>query len=446
MLTNHPYNLFAVGDDDQSIYGFRGSEPALLKRFCEDFHARQVYLNMNYRSRKEIVNASLLVIGESKERFRKELYASPEKENSIYDVTTVVQLHAVSEREQQYEYLLRKLRERETGKSIGVLFRTNSYMQGLAARLSKEGIPYTMKEKSASIYEHFIVKDIMAYLKLACGKGNRSAFLQIMNKPSRYISRDAMGLGEGIPKYDELIHYYQMKGMHSHYIQVIHNIELLDRQMRYLSGLSPYLAVQYIRRVVGYEAYLREKSRGKAQQLQEWLEMMDWLGMDSANYNTVQEWLDAQRLYTQLLAEKGKKESASEEPHPLPEISLMTVHASKGLEFDRVYIPDCNEKIFPHGNMPDEKNCEEERRIFYVAMTRAKENLELLYLTGTKERPRLPSRFLNPLFENNYSSTNSSNSQLSRYSSKASATFSYSSSSAMYSNSGSSLGSSGFSL
>ena len=79
-------------------------------------------------------------------------------------------------------------------------------------------------------------------------------------------------------------------------------------------------------------------------------------------------------------------------------VHLLTVHGAKGLEFDNVWIPDCNEKIFPHGTMPDESTVEEERRIFYVAMTRAKKNLELLYLTGTKERPRQPSRFLNPLF------------------------------------------------
>ena len=113
----------------------------------------------------------------------------------------------------------------------------------------------------------------------------------------------------------------------------------------------------------------------------------------------------------------------------------MTVHGAKGLEFDNVWIPDCNEKIFPHGTMPDESTVEEERRIFYVAMTRAKKSLELLYLTGTRERPRQPSRFLNPLFlkkqKKAHSSVSSSNSQLSRYSSKASATFSYSSSSSI---------------
>lgn len=394
LLTRKPYNVFAVGDDDQSIYGFRGSNPVCLKRFSEEYHAGQIYLNTNYRSRKEIVTASLKVIGENKERFHKELFASSERENDNYDGATVVTLHAVEEREQQYEYLLSQLRESEKGKSIGVLFRTNSYMQGLATRLSKEGIPYNMKEKSISIYEHFLVKDIMAYLKVAYGLGNRALFLQIMNKPSRYISRDALGLGEGLPGLDGMIQYYQRKGEHSRYIQVIQNIELMGRQLKLLKGMSPYLAVQYVRRVVGYEAYLMKKSAGKVQQLREWVELLDWLCADAANYGTVTEWMEAQDSYTKMMMERGRQNA------PLKhEISLMTVHASKGLEFDRVYIPDCNEKVFPHGNMPEEKACEEERRIFYVAMTRAKENLELLYLTGTKERPRLPSRFLNPLLD-----------------------------------------------
>ena len=113
-------------------------------------------------------------------------------------------------------------------------------------------------------------------------------------------------------------------------------------------------------------------------------------------------------------------------------LQLLTVHGSKGLEFDRVWIPDCNEGVFPHGKMPGGDTLEEERRIFYVAMTRAKKNLELLCLTGTEERPRLPSRFLGPLWSfQPQSSASSSNSQVSRYSSKASATFSYSSSSSM---------------
>ena len=199
--------------------------------------------------------------------------------------------------------------------------------------------------------------------------------------------------------------------------------------MEYLSKLSPFPAVQFIRKGIGYDNYLREKALGKKAQLQEWEELLHWLGSDAAQYKTMQEWVEAQEQYTNLLEQDKRKALPAEEPL----ISLMTVHASKGLEFDTVLIPDCNEKIYPHGNMPDEKLCMEERRIFYVAITRAKESLELLYLTGTKERPKLPSRFLNKLLKQaeNHSSTNSSNSQLSKYSSNASATLSYSASSSM---------------
>ena len=87
-------------------------------------------------------------------------------------------------------------------------------------------------------------------------------------------------------------------------------------------------------------------------------------------------------------------------------IRLMTIHGAKGLEFHTVIVPDCNEKNFPHGNMPDSSCVEEERRLLYVAMTRAKENLEILYLTGDELHPRLPSRFLNPLLNQTKADTN----------------------------------------
>ena len=145
------------------------------------------------------------------------------------------------------------------------------------------------------------------------------------------------------------------------------------------------------------------------------MEILDWLSEDAKNYQTLEEWQDSQRKYAEMLEEnKTLREQTNYEyeQSERPVIHLMTVHASKGLEFDHVWIPDCNEKVFPHGSMPDRESCEEERRIFYVGMTRAKKSLGLLCLTGTKERPRLISRFLNPLWKKYYSSssTTSSNS------------------------------------
>lgn len=470
-------NVFAVGDDDQSIYGFRGANPVCLRLFLEDFKAKQLFLGVNYRSRKEIIRASNLVIKENKNRFEKEHFACSEKEAEYYNPTEVVKIHGFEERKQQYEYLISRLHSIEPGKSVAVLFRTNSYMQGLAVRLNREGIAYTMKEKGRSIYDHFIAKDIMAYFKVASGKENRSDFLQIMNKPCRNIAREAVSdgtwdaviapktvsktvtkgsqgdVGETIggdrvrntaqdgknrreaeesKLYGKIIDYYSRNGRDDAARRM--EIRKWQKQMEHLGKMSLSLGIKYIRKVLGYEMYLREKAGKDIWKLEEWEEILNWLEEDALPYKNLRDWSEAQVKYVQTTGQPSENTT----------LNLMTVHAAKGLEFDLVYIPDCNEKVFPYGSMVEEKACEEERRIFYVAMTRAKENLELLYLTGTKERPRLPSRFLNPLWKD-YSSTNSSNSQLSRYSSNASATFSYSSSSAIYSNSGSSLGSSGFS-
>ncbi len=442
LLSAAPYNIFAVGDDDQAIYGFRGSKPASLRQFVNDYNAKQIFLNTNYRSLPEIINASIKMIEENKDRFPKQLIACSdnmkvqkkqlEKQGNKWK-SDIVKLSPFEEREEQYQYLVDRLKEnclkdvegeeRKAAKTIGVLFRTNAYMQSFATRLSKEGVPYVMKEKIQSIYEHFIVKDVSAYIRTAMGIGTRREFLQIMNRPSRYISREAVGQHEKLPQYKDLLRFYRQKGLDSYNMQVIWCIEKWQQQMKYLAGLSPLLAVQYIRKVVGYESFLKHNLARNTEEWCEWEELLDWLTNDAAKYKSVQEWFDAQEQYGKKLEQEKKDIQNSN-------LYLMTVHASKGLEFDKVYIPDCNEKIFPHGNMPDEMCCEEERRLFYVAMTRAKKSLELLYLIGTKERPRIPSRFLNRLFKD-YSSTNSSNSQLSKYSSKASATFSYSSSSSM---------------
>ena len=430
LLAASPYNIFAVGDDDQAIYGFRGSQPECLKRFQTEFGARQLLLDMNYRSKAEIVEASLAVIEENKDRFLKRLRAADESGNP--DGTAPVCVHGFPDRERQYGHLLGGISAGlGRGESCAVLFRTNSYMQGFAARLKAAGIPYVMKESAASIYEHFIVKDIMAYLWLAANKGMREHMLQVMNKPSRYLSRDAVGPGQ--VDFGKMREYYNVaqlpKGQGT---GAKDRISCLERQLLSIKGRNLRLSVSYILKGMGYEQYLRELSRTEPEKWEEWQELLEWLKEDAAAYGSVGEWASFQEEYARALQqekEAGKKRKGPEErrQNGKEAVHLLTVHGAKGLEYDRVWIPDCNEKIFPHGTMPEECAVEEERRIFYVAMTRAKKNLELSYLTGTKERPRQPSRFLTPL----YSSVSSSNSQPSRYSSKASATFSYSSSSSI---------------
>ena len=404
LLAASPYNIFAVGDDDQAIYGFRGSQPECLKRFEAEFQARRLLLDVNYRSEREIVRSSLSVIGENKNRFVKQLRAAREeaaKDGGQKRKSAGVTIQAFAEREEQYAYMLGELTAQlETGETCAVLFRTNSYMQAFASRLKSAGVPYEMKENAVSIYEHFIVKDIMAYLQVAQGKGSREQMLRIMNKPMRYLGRESVGRdGADIRKMRE---YYERAQLpESQRKKILEELSRFEKQLESVGRFMLRPAIHYILKAMGYERYLRQLSGNCSEKWQEWQEFLEWMKEDASAHADLGQWENAQKEYTETVGrqdgKKDRKQTASRKQNN-PTIQLLTVHGAKGLEYDRVWIPDCNEKIFPHGTMPDERSVEEERRIFYVAMTRAKKSLELLYLTGTKERPRLPSRFLNPLF------------------------------------------------
>lgn len=387
LLTSAPYNIFAVGDDDQSIYGFRGAEPDIMRRFADDFAAKRLLLNLNYRCKGEIVTASLAVIGENRNRFPKELQAAEDSGGRA------LAIRHFTDRKEQDAWLLREAEQwkaQAAGRlSCAILFRTNSAMQRVAALLHGNGIPFGMRDEGKSIYEHFIAKDIMAYLALAAGDWNRELLLRVINRPSRYISREAVGEGRTLA---EIRRYYMKGGGDARMRECLDRLERLERQLRALEKMQPGLAVSYLLKAVGYEEYLRGISGGNRERLTKWLELTEWFRNDAARYADLKEWKAAQEAYTETVLQR--KRAVPEEA-----LQLMTVHSAKGLEFDRVIIPDCNEKNFPLGEMQSRETIEEERRIFYVAMTRAKKNLELLYLTGDQTRPRLPSRFLNPLLK-----------------------------------------------
>ena len=392
-------NVFAVGDDDQAIYGFRGAKPACMKQFVQEFGAKQIVLSTNYRSHQDIVEASLAVIAENRDRFPKNL--EPCEANRRHIGKTVkkndcVRIREFCDAKEQQQYLIRRLKERTAGETYGILFRTNLAMQSVAAGLAGAGISFSIKEQGKNIYDHFIVQDILAYLRIAQGTAARADYLRVVNKPFRNISREAFG---GEVSLQTLEHYYAelLCQTGENYLRRAYDaVRLLRRQMEFVKNTDLKLAVWFLRKACGYENYLRQ--RQKVEQTEEWMEILDFITEEAGQYRTLGEWQEAQEVYREQLQkenehrpENGREESAD------CEIRLLTVHASKGLEFDHVWIPDCNEKTFPHGNVQDTEHLEEERRIFYVAMTRAKKDLELLCLTGTAERPRFPSRFLIPL-------------------------------------------------
>jgi len=393
LLCAPPHNLFAVGDDDQSIYGFRGSNPALMRDFLQDYpDAGQILLNINYRSRPEIVTSSLRLIAVNKERFSKDLRAAVPKDQAELTGPSVC-MKSFPEKEDQYRYLTERLiYEQKLGNldQCAVLCRTNLPLQGFASWLTRASVPFTMKEKHACIYDHFIARDIRTYLTLAAGSRERSLFLSIMNKPCRSVGREAL-VGETI-SLDTIANYYREMLPYEPAERIIKNLEKLKSGLKQMKHMKPYLSTRFILKSLKYEEYLIQKAGTDKEKRQEWLEFADWLSQDARNYQTQEEWFVYQDAFRKQLSQNQGNDLSSGKG-----VKLMSAHASKGLEFMKVFLPDVNEGSFPHGHSNDLAAVEEERRIFYVAMTRAKEALELLFVTGTKERPKLPSRFLQPL-------------------------------------------------
>lgn len=413
-------NVFIVGDDDQSIYRFRGASPANMQQFLKDYpETEQILLNVNYRCHRQIVEASLNVVSENKERFGKETEA-------VHTDGEGVCCNIFDTQEEEQDYLVDRLKAQVQDKTLqqsAIICRTNYECALWAQVLEQNKIPYQLKDVPKSRFSHFIIKDLLAYLELAAGSRRRSLFLRIMNRPVRYLRRESLTTEEISEQLWK--HYYRDTPA----IQAA--IDTLFKGLEGIRGKKPYLAVRYIRNVMGYDSYLTDKyGAAQAKELLQTADEFQEFVRQFASYEEVEHYISE---YEELLSRQ--KESAKNVSNEDKKgIELLTMHASKGLEYDSVYLPGCTEGKIPSKKAVTEADLEEERRMFYVAMTRAKNNLYISAAKG-KTGKDAPSRFLKaigcPLQASESSSITSSNSEASRYSSKASATASYSSSSSI---------------
>lgn len=367
-------NLFVVGDDDQSIYGFRGASPDCMKRFLADFaQAKQILLDVNFRCHRDIVQAAAKVIAENESRIPKEICPAHE------DGTGLQLLRAESEdmlRKTVME-LLWEERRAETLAQCAMICRTNLECGFWAQTLHEAGIPYMMREKPRNRFSHFVIQDICAYLALGQGDHARRHFLRVMNRPVRYMRRDS--LPETKVDREALTGYYADKP------RIQERVKKLFRDIDCLAGKRVHLQIHYIRKVIGYESFLREKyGSEKAEEL---IRIGEEFETFSRKFSSVRD----MKTYMEHYAEVIKVPERDGEG-----LQLMTMHASKGLEFQKVFLPACNEGKIPSDKSKTPAEIEEERRMFYVAMTRAKNTLCLVYHDG-KTGKDAPSRFLKPL-------------------------------------------------
>lgn len=384
MLALPENNLFVVGDDDQAIYGFRGADSKIMFEFLKDFpKAEQIFLNTNYRSTANIVNNSLKVIEKNTVRFKKKLHAAKEKGATVH-------IQEVKDPVEESKYIVREIeRQIEKGvlaEQIAVLFRVHTDARPLAECFLEHKIAFQMREYLPNLYSHFIGKDIQAYFHMAQGSRLRAEFLQIMNRPKRYLSRESLTQGE--VSFEELRKFYFDK----EWMQ--DRIDQLEWDLKMLSKMAPYAAIQYMRKKIGYDDFLRDYAKIKQIQAADLFEILSEIEEAARPFSTLEEWFRHVEEYTEALRRKEQKKKEEQKG-----IQLMTIHAAKGLEFDTVFIIGANEGQIPYKKAKSEEETEEERRLFYVAMTRAKEVLQICYVKQRNGKETAPSRFVNDLLK-----------------------------------------------
>ena len=379
MLAAPENNLFIVGDDDQSIYAFRGAKPEIMMNFPKDFPSVQTeLLPVNYRSTGEIVEAAGKVIAWNKRRFQKKIHTDNEKgkpplvkafqngkEEELYLKDCIVKAH-----EQGCPY-----------EEMAVLYRTNSGARFLVETLMEYQIPFQMRDVLPNLYDHWIARNFISYMKLATGDRSRKEFLQVMNRPNRYISRDV--LDEPQVSFEALRWHYEEKEW------MLDRIDKFEEDLNLLKNMTPYAAVNYIRHGIGYEEYLRTYALFRKLKMEDMHEILEELADSARGYQTFGEWFIHIAEYTEKLKEQARTQISEKKG-----AVISTFHSIKGLEFDKVFLMDVNEGTIPYRKAVTESNIEEERRLFYVGMTRARKELNLFYIKERHEKRMMPSRFL----------------------------------------------------
>lgn len=382
MLAAPENNLFIVGDDDQSIYRFRGARPDIMLGFKKDYpDTKEILLDVNYRSTKAIVNGAARVIRHNVNRYPKQIITTNEQGETVH-------IQEVRHPIEESKYVVSQIQEAKKrgipSSEIAVLFRTNVEARALAETFMEYNMPFRMKECMPNLYEHFIAQDLITYLKMALGDRSRKSFLAIMNRPNRYIGRDSV---EGTTiSFESLRKFYCDKDW------MLDRIDQLEVDFRILKNMAPYGAIQYIRKHIGYDEFLKEYAAFRKINMEDLKGVLREIEERAKAFRTIEEWFTHIEEYSEEL----KRQSQQKETDP-EAITFMTMHGSKGLEFDLVFIIGANETITPYKKAETKEEVEEERRMFYVAMTRARKKLIISYTKERNGKSMAQSRFVGEL-------------------------------------------------
>lgn len=374
MLSERTGNLCVVGDDDQSIYRFRGADSSIMIAFPTDFpDAKKIFMSTNYRSAQKIVDMADMCIRRNKIRFEKDFISKRGEEGAAGSVS----YKTYQKKSHEMDALVLKIKElHEKGidyKDMAVLVRTNRLAAGPVTALSEDGIPYDSTENVTCMYDDWMFKDIEAYIKLSMGDDVESNFMHILNRPNRYLKPaafrkvpfelEAMLSAIGYLMREEIWKYDSARN------------SLIDLYTAFGPGriTKETPTKELFEKLVGkngikYDKYVKQSALFRKQNENEALEELEQLKEDAIKHRTVGEWLNHARKVSFMMKENNKKKDVNG-------VQITTMHKSKGMEWGTVFLVGVNNGVIPSRHVEVAADYEEERRILYVAMTRAKDNL-----------------------------------------------------------------------
>ncbi len=377
-------NLFVVGDDDQSIYGFRGSEPGIMLGFKGDYpEAREYFLNVNYRSKKNIVEAAGRLIGHNTCRFWKNIRTSHEEGEPVQVLGFTTQgdeLKAVA------DMIMEDYRRGLLFSQVAILTRTNGARGLLPGILTEAGVKFCLKEGGGDLYSHWACRDILTYVRVAMGDMRRDTVLGIANRPMRYLSRNMFDM---TVSFDSLRKNYKGKNW------AISAIDQLEFDLMMIKRAAPISAIMYIRKAVRYDDFVREYCDKMHMRPGEAFEAIEALQSEARSFSDKEEWL----MHIDRVRAEVRRQQEMEGRGQRDAVTVTTMHGSKGLEYDSVYIIGAVEGNVPYIKAESAAAVEEERRMFYVAMTRAKMKLTISFFKEREGMKVERSRFLKEMEE-----------------------------------------------
>lgn len=382
LLTKPKNNIFIVADDDQCIYGFRGASPdelLNLKTYYKDL--KIYYMNENFRSSKNIVNISNIFIGQNENRFKKTIIT-----NNSWN--TPVSLIKVKDAKDQYDFILKKLHNL-TGTSA-ILYRNNLSAVGLVEYLERNNIDFNIKDTRNKFFTHFIIKDILDIMNFSKDLSNISLYEKFYYKLEGYISKSHIAYIKTKPTSNIFKVLMNYPGLSDYYLK---NISKLAGDFKSLKAKNMYGGIDFIENQMGYFNYLEENAKRLGESINALAEYIFYIKLIAGNTQTMEEFTGRLK-HLEFLLRRPKDSKAN--------LSLSTIHSAKGLEYDNVFLIDLIEGNIPSSVAIDQLTeskdfLEEERRLFYVAMTRAKDNLFLLYPSSRNKVKNEMSRFLTDL-------------------------------------------------